>query len=104
VEPFLFYVLALWDTKGAHMLGYFSKVRRDGNLASSSSFTFICVVPLTLHTYIHPWLRTLAPPLSYTPLPLVTQHWSHPSPWLHLSLGYTPPLGYTLPLGYTPSP
>lgn len=26
VEPFLFYVLIQWDQKGAHMLGYFSKV------------------------------------------------------------------------------
>ena len=26
VEPFLFYVLTQWDNKGAHLLGYFSKV------------------------------------------------------------------------------
>lgn len=29
VEPFLFYVLAQWDSRGAHMLGYFSKVCTD---------------------------------------------------------------------------
>lgn len=29
VEPFLFYVLTQWDSKGAHMLGYFSKVREQ---------------------------------------------------------------------------
>ena len=30
VEPFLFYVLTQWDKRGAHMLGYFSKVKGKG--------------------------------------------------------------------------
>ena len=28
VEPFLFYPLTIWDGYGAHLVGYFSKVRR----------------------------------------------------------------------------
>ena len=32
VEPFLFYVLTQNDSKGCHLVGYFSKVRRAGRV------------------------------------------------------------------------
>ena len=30
VEPFMFYVLTEWSEHGAHVVGYFSKVGREG--------------------------------------------------------------------------